>query len=867
MIEKKLFFEIDKNAEFHSVVMTTFSFDFHHFESQVLKQIKGKGVTNVCIFADAALLDESIGFATGNLRNISSSYSINGIEAKGAFHPKLTLFVGENEAMLLQGSGNITSGGHGKNHELFSVLYATEDDKTQLPLIIEAWQYIKSLTVTVKGLSSEKLDWIENHTTLFQERKKEKHIFHQLSENFESALLYNEKTGILKQLKGLIPNNKVKRIKVVSPFYDENGALLLALSNHYGNCPIEAYLQENKGIHPHQMASQKNINFYSWDSADRAEKTFKKYNRKLHAKLFIFETEEWNYCLIGSANASLAAFGNDGTAGANAEFSILYKYKNRNFDEELGIVGKKQKIIPTKPTETEKQNDSDTKVARNQKIKILGADKEGRTVTLHLQNFTQHNHVKIIFYDYWGIAVEEQRISNLADKIKLELSKTTIPNGVAFIQLFSEFDAPVSNKQLLNNVADLWNTNPSPENRKIMKLTSMIEAGESKLFDVMEYFNTIHSSRSAVVDVPSGNSNIAQKGPRITSDAENTVSYEDAIILDNSNKSHQRILKQHHSVKIWDSFEKYARDYIQRVEEDNMDDEEEGNATSSRVRKEATKEKKTAKYSIQVLNTKREIIYKFLKNYKIALSKAQEIENKKIGLVDLAMLLIVLKQLHDVTHRKFIAKNVNDDENSFQNIYQIQGNLGDIDSLSGASLNLLGKFINITLNSTWDKPEDEYTQKKLDHYKNIASITSLFSLAIIKNSYAEDIRFADWFDVTAYNIVKVLGKPNDGFEKSIENLINDSHIEELSNVEINKIITSWITKYETKQYKDYYFENETTGICIVDKFIPPDKPKFLKLSRPGFDYIEETHRFISDKLFDLKANSWFNPNPRKLDEL
>jgi len=39
-MERKLFLEISKKADFHSAVMTTFSFDFHHFESQVLKQLK-----------------------------------------------------------------------------------------------------------------------------------------------------------------------------------------------------------------------------------------------------------------------------------------------------------------------------------------------------------------------------------------------------------------------------------------------------------------------------------------------------------------------------------------------------------------------------------------------------------------------------------------------------------------------------------------------------------------------------------------------------------------------------------------------------------------------------------------------------------
>ena len=856
MIEKKLFYEINKKADFHSVVMTTFSFDFHHFETQVLKQIKQKGITNVSILADETMLDESIGFATGNLKNISSTYSINSIASKGVFHPKLSLFVGEKEVMLLQGSGNITSGGHGKNHELFSVLYATEEDTTQLPLIIEAWEYIKNLARNVKGLSSEKLNWIENHSPILAKPKNDKHSFHKLADDFEMALLYNEKTGILSQIKKLIPKDKVKRIKVISPFYDENGALLLALSNHFEESPIEAYLQENKGIHPHKMEKQQNVNFYSWDGTERAEITFKKYKRKLHAKLFIIETVEWNYCLMGSANATIAAFGNDNNSGANDEFSVLYKYKNRNLDEELGIIGKKQKLTPTKPVENEEADTKETASKRIQKIKIVGADKDGRTITLYLQNFSHYKKIKSIFYDYWGALIEEQICINPSEKIKLELSKATIPNGVAFIQLFDESDFPISNKHLLNNVTDLWNTNPSPENRRIMRLTSLIESGESKLFDVMEYFNTLHSARISVIQSSKVNSQSNENKDKSAKDIDTVITYEETIALDNNNKLHERVLKQHLSIKIWDSFEKFTKEYRQEVEEGNMDDEEEGNATSSRDRKDTPKEKKTETYSPAIFEKRREIIYKFLSNYFKALLGADKIENKKIGLVDLAMLLIVMKQLQDVTHRKFILKNDITDVNTSSFIFEINGNLSETKSFSGAILNLLGAFITIGNKSTWEQPKDEYTQKKLEHYKNITCITALFSIAIIKKSYAIDLRFNDWFDVTAYNILNIFGKPADGFESIVENLIDESHIEELSNNVINTILRDWIAVYDMKQYPPNYFENKAIGICLIRKFIPQDSPRFLKLSRPGFNYDNQEHDFISQDLFNLETTKW-----------
>lgn len=856
MIEKKLFYEINKKADFHSAVMTTFSFDFHHFETQVLKQLKQKGITNVSLFADETMLDESIGFATGNLKSISSTYSINSIASKGVFHPKLSLFVGEKEVMLLQGSGNITSGGHGKNHELFSVLYASDDDTTQLPLLIEAWEYIKTFTKDVKGLSSDKLNWIENNAPLLTKPRNEKHSFHKLTDDFEIALVYNENIGILSQIKNLIPKEKVNRIKVISPFYDENGALLVALSNHFDSCRIDAYLQENKGIHPHKIEQQNNINFYSWDGTERAGITFKKYDRKLHAKLFIIETDEWNYCLIGSANATIKAFGGDNYSGANDEFSVLYKYRNRNLEEELGVIGKLQKLTPTKPVETENIETQETASTRLPKIKIVGADKDGNTITLYLQNFNQYEKIKSKFYDYWGTLIEEQIYIDPAERTKLELSKTTSPYTVAFIQLFNESDFPISNKQLLNNVSDLWNTNPSPENRRIMRLTSMIDSGESKLFEVMEYFNTLHNSRISEIQTLGGHSNNLETNTKLAKNIDNVLTYEEAITLDSNNKLHQNILKQHHTIKIWDSFENFTSELKKEVEEGDMDDEEEGNATTSRDRKDVPKTKNTETFSTTVLEKRRYVIFKFLSNYHKALCLVDKIEGKKIGLVDLAMLLIVMKQLQDVTHRKFILKNEITNVNTSNFIFEVNGNLSEIKSFSGAILNLLGEFITIGYKSKWEQPKDEYTQKKLEHYKNITCITTLFSIAIIKNSYATDLRFNDWFNVTAYNILNIFGKPADGFESIIDNLIDESHIDNLSNTTINTSFKDWIAIFESKQYPNNYFENDVTGICLVRKFIPQDSPKFLKLSRPGFVYDVQEHDFVSQYLFNLETSTW-----------
>ena len=250
-----------------------------------------------------------------------------------------------------------------------------------------------------------------------------------------------------------------------------------------------------------------------------------------------------------------------------------------------------------------------------------------------------------------------------------------------------------------------------------------------------------------------------------------------------------------------------------------------------------------------------------------ALDKIELIENKKLGLVDLAMLLIVMQQLFEVTHRKFTIKNQSHKEGSTDYIYEIHGDLSDIGCFSGAVLNALGQFITIASKVSWEEPKEEYAVKKLNHYKNICGIKALFSIAIMKLNYKNESRFHDWFDVTAYNILNIFGTPNEGFENNVESLIDESHIENISNSAINTIIKDWIRIYEKEQLPSNYYKNETIGICIIRKFIPNDNPKFLKLSRPGFDYNEEEHDFIAKKLFDLNTNNWFDPNPRRINEL
>tara|TARA_B100000787_G_scaffold161314_1_gene141034 strand:+ start:1461 stop:4067 length:2607 start_codon:yes stop_codon:yes gene_type:complete len=853
MSELKLFREVPKSADFHSVVMTTFSFDFHHFESQVLRELKRKGVTNVNLFADTAMLDKSIGFSTGHLKSLSTSYSINSIPCTGAFHPKITILAGENDVLLLQGSGNITNGGHGKNHELFTVFYANKEDQIQLPIIQEAWLYLRRLTNKIEGISSEKLDWVNSNCNLLNEIKIKPHQFSKIDTNFRAALLYNEETSIWQQLKELVPTVSVNNIKIFSPFYDEKGILLRRLSAQYNNCTIDAYLQPNRGIHPFKMEELDEIRFISWESTNRAKETTVQYDRKLHSKLFWFDAGEDQYCLIGSPNATIAAFGTETKRGANDEFAVLIKVSDKQILKELKLTGEVELLTPTENiddqvVEKEIENDQAKNIG---KIKLLGVDQDGKNVTLFIQNKTILKNSILAFYDNWGQELERLTLDVTIPKIRIEIKNNVKENTLAFVQFIDSENESLSNKQVVNKLHELWNTNPSAENRRLMKLGSLIESGNGGVFDIVEFYNTIQSSRKHIekkVSGGSGGSN-ENKNDRVPSAA--SLTYEEAILFNKETVEHQKILKQHSSIRIWDSIEKYFKELANAEEDEDMDDEEEGDATTSRTRSE--KKERTFEIplnSSKVLHKRRTSIEKFLTNYAVGLNKSIIAKDHQIGLVDMAMFLIVMKHLIQFTARKVIFKESAD--SSYEDVlYPLTGKLSELSNFSGATLNLLGAFVNLLCRSQFENGHDEYTQDKLIHYQILVRRTSLFSLAIIGEIYHDHDNGTNWADLLAYNIINKCGDLEIGFEKHLSEFLKNTSINRNQEDALVERIQNWQIKSKSHDY----FTATNLGICNVIKRIPSEGTiKFLKLSRPGFEYNIEEKDFILSQLYNCTTH-------------
>tara|TARA_R110002126_G_scaffold208042_2_gene354988 strand:- start:1437 stop:4067 length:2631 start_codon:yes stop_codon:yes gene_type:complete len=854
MIENKLFHKIPKNADFHSAIMTTYSFGFYHFEAQVLKTLKSKGVTNISVFADTTMLDQSIGFATSHLKSLSTSYSVCGVPCKGAFHPKIIILAGEEEVMLIQGSGNITSGGHGKNHELFNVFYANKDDNKQLPLIQEAWLYLKELTKNVEGISKEKLNWVSSNCNLLKKNIRKKHQFYTISDSFRVALLYNSESGIWSQLNKLISLSKVSELIVFSPFYDENGGLLKKFLELNNAISITAFLQPNKGIHPFKMVQEKNVRFYSWESTARAKKRINKIReRKLHSKIFCFLIDEEVYLLIGSPNATISAFGVEDYRGANDEFAVLIHLKDNTVFKELGLYGDYENVKPQDNKQIIKvESEIEEEQKENQrKIKLLGVDNNRGDLTVFIYNSTVHKKAILVIYNHWGEILEKHNVSLKKDKIKIILDKKNNTNTSGYVQFLNEENSIISNKQVINDLQNLWNTNPSVENRKLMKLSSLLETGDNKVFDVINFFNDIHSNRQTkrkeIVSNPEG---IEEKEEE---HSPSDMTYEEAISFNEENQKNKEFLSQHNTVKVWDAIEKHFRDLTLSESEDDMDDEEEANATDSRERKD--KKERTSpieQNSIKVLENNRKKISKFFDNYIIALKKISVLENYEVGIVDYAMLLIVLNHLMQYSGRKVILKKEVEFGICDLEMLPTLGNLSQVDNFSGALLNILGAFVNVFSKSQFKVYDDDFHKKKALHYMQLVKNNTLFLLSIFKQCYTKHTNAELWGDVLAYNILNKFGELDVDYADSLSEFYKNISIKEVNDTASLVVLKNWHLDYKNNYSSDNFYDCKDLGLCLVYKFLPTnDNKKFIKIVRPGFDFDDDAKDFILKELYQI----------------
>lgn len=574
-----------KNGKYHSAVLTTYAIDLIHFDSQLLNMLHRKQIYSVNVFADFNQVEKSMEYINPiYMKNIGKEYCVTSMNSHGAFHPKINFFVGYESVLVVFGTGNLTVTGHGKNHEAFTGLMIDENDDLHRPLIEECWQYITQFTKQCGDFEQNRIlrEIPENCTFLSSSFRVEPHKFWPVQEELDAALLYNDqKSGILQQIAKHVPFDDVQRVTVVSPFFDEHGESLITISNLCPNAKIEVLIQENCSLPPCEMRPDKQIVFYDFSETKRGKANFSVYDRQLHAKIIHFKTSDSEFCVIGSANATMAGLGTKTKRGINEEFCVLYRSEKIDFLSLLGLKTKKKLNVTVSDMIRSEVGISSESV---REYTISSVHYENGKIIIS-SNESIHDNVFVAVDD--GINVMHL-ISECNEKGKLVIEKK-LDKKQYTCYLLNEEEERISNIVFINRIEMLETTNPSKTSRNLNRFISQIENEGYEGMDVAGILSDImwnlvneqDDTSKPLIKTSSGGDRIIDKTlPEIKYDP----------LYDNDDAKSKRTIVLDRTSRLIECIEESIRRKIRAIETANIDEEEEGTPETSNKRENETQD-------------------------------------------------------------------------------------------------------------------------------------------------------------------------------------------------------------------------------------------------------------------------------------
>jgi hypothetical protein len=299
---------VEKTAFEHAVFLT-YSLDLPFFERSAVRHLLRKRCNNIAVFADAAHVANELarlGEPVWSSRNwmFGRDYSLTGIRHSSAFHPKIALLVGD-EIELLVGSGNLEPGGMRANLEIFHQISCNRSgtaDSDARCLITQAWNYIVQQVATrIPSVVKEQLRRIGEFVPWINKGE---------SAGRQVRLVTGPKSDVVDILRGEIGKDHVRKLIVLSPFFDVRLEALKQLVATLRPDRTALLIQpETVSLPGDQLASIRNLDLYGLKQL---------HPRYAHAKIVIAECTTKSILLAGSHNVSTPAF-----KGHNFEASLL----------------------------------------------------------------------------------------------------------------------------------------------------------------------------------------------------------------------------------------------------------------------------------------------------------------------------------------------------------------------------------------------------------------------------------------------------------------------------------------------------------------------------------------------------------------
>lgn len=849
------------SGKFHSAIFTTYSINLYYLEQQVLPLLGSKDIHYVSILADGAMLSTQLEHYGYLSQQRKRNYAVHGIQSSGAFHPKLIFLAGPDSVLLLVGSGNLTTSGHGKNLEVWNAVYVNSLDDTKYGFVIQAWNYMKQLHADLGDSANSKLKSIEENCFLLANAKEvDATIFDLDAQNQISFHANQSDSSLFSQVSDIIGNDKIERITIMCPFHDSEGKFIQELNNRYNPGQIDVLVQADFGALPFKMKNQSNVRFFEWTEVMQ-EKQRQSY---FHAKNIVFEGKNKNYLISGSANASIAAFGTLAIPATNQESCVIYQSKDSDYLELLAIKSTTNPVF-LKDYEPENDTKSSESAELERSIFIKSAEKNFDTVKLIFLVKSPIKNANIRLFDPKGTIQFEEMISLEPGE---HFQQISIPNGLAllFVEILIQGIA-TSNKQFITDINAFESTNPSPRNRSLNQIRKLIESGNFSTPKIIDYLNTIYRQK----EVKKGISKASEQEecndelPKEEDDDLLYLSYaeiqERAKQIDNQEKIHHYI--EYKGVRVWESIFSYLKESREKELQSKIDEEETEDINSSGGRSEKKDPKPKRSISKSNFERLKDKVTKFLDSYhEILRQKTIDSKSEQPSLIDLSMYLIMLEiLLHLIGHKESIA-----DEGKEKQLLQIRftkkGN-----SWSEYLTQFIGMFTLWCTQSKGFKDIDSSDYRlKLDHYKTMAFKTNMSALSIcaIVNEESDMVNLVQWLQLNLLNSNLVFNAANsthtytEEFISFIPQTVLDDIGEAVIEDEISKNLTQLATsKTKTSNYVvgDFYYHSEL-GYTYLDKVIQNPNNTFYKLFTPGFEWDEEVNNYWNGHVYSIKEKRW-----------
>lgn len=502
-LEENIFDLLGKgNTVYHSAILTSFTFDLYYFSNYYMPQMRSRGIKNVVVLIDSTQYD-AILEDTETFKSFRHDFALIRVKNKtnGVFHPKMSLFLGDRQALALVGSGNLTYSGMSHNKELWGAFCADDKESDEAVIIKDIWDYLSGI---IKSSSSEvaiqQLEWCKIYSTAIRGFES----IESPQQNNLKFLYAKSEESIFSQIREIL-KGEVNAIKVIAPFYDMEGSLIKTLKSTFNPKIIKCAIDESYGYIPQNIKDSSNIQFFHWHEIYGLDNQFE-LAKKLHAKAIQFETSEGTFFVLGSANATSAAYGLN-SHSFNDEANIIIHSNKEDFFKKLGIDFSKQCVKSI--------NDFHSAA----KYSIRSANE---ALLTHITLCERHQQDKL-YISFDKIVADAKVRLCLDDGYRdFDFNKDGIEIGVlGKIQYAVAIlgDKEISNKALVLDFADLVKRNPDSKYSKIESLFHTNNGDwDDNIAKVLSYVNFDVKDKSRNSGVSKGFSNSASKNETVISE-------------------------------------------------------------------------------------------------------------------------------------------------------------------------------------------------------------------------------------------------------------------------------------------------------------------------------------------------------------